>query len=312
MAYHRGVRLRIGSILFLTGWWLFLVAAPGEGALLRDMLGQPVLVPDRPLRVVSLAPSLTETAFALGRGEWLVGVTDFCDYPPAAKWKPKVGGIVSPNLEEIVRLNPDLVLMTAEGNPREIPAQLARLGIPAFALKPDRFTGLLESIEILGRVLQAEPVAADVVGRIRKQVQAVRSSEAGGRRPDVLMLIWSNPLIAAGRESYLHDLLELAGGRNVVSERGIAYPRLDWEQVIAAAPEVIIVADHRAGEQAPVRRAGIPPEWRIWRAVPAIREGRVVSVPANIILRPGPRVDEGLAALKEAIYRESGWRMGAR
>ncbi len=268
------------------------------------MLGRSIRAPDRPLRLVSLAPSLTETVYALGRGDWLVGVTEVCDYPPEARTKPKVGGIAAPSLERIVALAPDVVLTTAEGNSLNTLEQMDRLGIAAFALKPDSYAGLIESVRALGRLLGADASADRVVREIETRVQDVRTAVASRPRPRVLYLIWTDPLIAAGASTYINDLLSLAGGRNIVEERTIPYPRLDWEQVIGGAPDVILVADHRTDAEAVASlAAAVPREWQAWQAVPAVRAGQVVPIPGNRVLRPGPRVGEGLAILAQAIHR---------
>jgi len=276
------------------------------------MLGRSIGVPDRPLRLVSLAPSLTETVYALGRGDWLVGVTEFCDYPAEARTKPKVGGTAAPNLERIVSLAPDLVLTTADGNSRKTLDQLDQLGIPTFALKPDSYEHVIGSISVLGRLLRAESAAGQVVREIQERVLKVQSAVAGSSRPRVLYLIWTDPLIAAGPTTYINDLLGLAGGRNIVRERTIPYPHLDWEQVIGGAPDVILVADHRMdGDLMASVAAATPREWQGWQAVPAIRTGRVVPIPGNTVLRPGPRVGEGLARLAQAIHRDPGEKRGS-
>jgi iron complex transport system substrate-binding protein len=282
--------------------WLCAAASTAGAADVRDMLGRRIAIPDRPLRLVSLAPSITETVYALGREGWLVGVTAVCDYPPPARTLPRVGGIAAPSVERVVHLQPDLVLLTAEGNSRETMEQLERLGVATFALRPDSYAGALESMLILGRALGAELSARRIVEGIRDRVSAVQARVQGRGRPSVLYLIWGDPPIAAGSGSYLYDLLALAGGRGVAWERPVPYPRVSWEQIIDRAPEVILRADHRegAGFAGPVRET--PAAWAAWQAVPAIRLGRVLSVPGDTILRPGPRMGEGVSLLARAIH----------
>jgi len=282
-----------------------MLCTTAEAAIVSDMLGRPIEIPDRPLRLVSLAPSITETVYALGRGEWLVGVTAVCDYPPPARALPKVGGIAAPNLEQIVRLQPDVVFATAEGNSRDLLDQLERVGLATFALRPESYAGVIESILAVGRALAADQPARRVVDELERSVRLVRELVSGQSRPRVLYLIWADPLIAAGATTYLDDLLELAGGRNIVWERTGSYPRLNWEQVVGRAPEVILLADHREdSERAATGSGDMPPDWQSWRAIPAIRTGRVLAVPSNTILRPGPRLGEGLARLARAIHPE--------
>jgi iron complex transport system substrate-binding protein len=288
-------------------WWILCAAtAVATAAAAPDMLGRSIEIPDRPLRLVSLAPSITETVYALGRGDWLVGVTTVCDYPASARALPKVGGIAAPNLEQIVRLRPDLVLATAEGNARDLLDRLERLGLPTFALQANRYDRVVDSIRVLGRALRADQAAHQVAGDVERSVRRVRELVAGRSRPRVLYLIWTDPLIAAGADTYLHDLLELAGGRNIVWEHTGSYPRLNWEQVVGRAPEVILLADHREDSEHAGRGSGdMPPDWHAWQAVPAIRTGRVRAVPSNTILRPGPRVGEGVMRLAQAIHPEA-------
>lgn len=286
-------------------WQLFLplvfsMVLPGavaRAATLPDMLGRPVTVPQGPPRLVSLAPSLTEIVFALDRGDWLVGVTEFCDYPPAARSKPRVGGPMTPNLERVVQVRPSLVLATAEGNPRETMASLTGLGIPVFAVKPEGYAGVLASILTLGKLLHAEREAGALVRDIEMRVAAIGRAVARRPRPKVLYLVWADPLIAAGPGSFIHDLIQMAGGENVVRERAVPYPKLSWEEAVAQGPEVILVASHQQGEERAPRMV-----WHAWQSVPAVRSSRVVPVPGDLVHRPGPRVAEGLELLARAIH----------
>ena len=283
-------------------------AGPAPSAGVVDMLGRSVSLPDRPLRLVSLAPSLTEIVFALDRGDWLVGVTDFCDYPPEARSKPRIGGPMTPDLERIVSLQPDLTLVTSDGNPRDTVAQLQRLHIPVFAVRPDGYPGILASVEAVGRALRTERAAAAAVRDIQDRVAAVRRAVAHRARPRVLYLVWTDPIIAAGPATYIHDLIEMAGGENVVRDRSVPYPRLSWEEIVSAAPEVILVANHRDDPDLPLTGE----VWKGWRNVPAVRSGRIVAVPGDTILRPGPRVVEGVERLARAIHPEAFARLGTR
>ncbi len=281
---------------------LVLATAPGaRAASVEDMQGRSVAVPDGPIRLVSLAPSLTEIVFALGRGEWLVGVSDYCDYPPPARSLPRMGGILTPNLERIVQARPGLVLVTAEGNSLDGIAPLSRLGLPVFMVKPEGIAGVLASIAALGRALHAEAAATALSDQIQGKLAHVRELVRGRGRPRVLFLLWSSPLMAAAPGTYIDDLIETAGGVNVVRDRAAPYPRIGWEQVIAWAPDVIVLPEHRQGEP-----QALPEQMlRAWRTVPAVRTGRVVSVPSDPLYRPGPRIVEGVARLARVIHPEA-------
>jgi iron complex transport system substrate-binding protein len=276
------------------------VARPAPAAVFPDMLGRSVSVPDRPLRLVSLAPSLTETAFAVGRGDWVVGVSEACDYPPGARFRASVGSMASPNLERIVNLRPDLILTSAEANTRETFAQLDRLRLAVFAIKPERYEDILTAIRLVGAALRAD--TTPLVQDIRSRIVAVRARVGARPRPRVLYLIWADPPIAAGPAAFIHDLIELAGGANVVGEPSARYLPLGWEEIVARRPEVILVAAHQGATNGGGAPAGPRAVWGWWESLPAVRSGRVLSLPADTILRPGPRVAEGVAILARAIH----------
>ncbi len=295
----RNIALVLAALGFLN------LPAVARGAALMDMLGRPVRVPEGPLRIVSLAPSLTEIVYALGRDEWLQGVTDFCDYPPPARAKPRIGGPTTPNLERIVQMRPDLVLATTEGNPRDAVARLDQLGIPVFVVKPDGYSGVLASIRVLGHVLRAERAGGDLVRNLEARAAAVRQEVGGRPRPRTLFLVWAEPLIAVGPTTVVGDLLEMAGGGNIIRERAVQYPRLGWEEVVGGAPDVIVVADHRAPDRVSREEALSNAPWNSWPSIPAVRAGRVVLLPADPLLRPGPRVADALEQLARAIHPEA-------
>ncbi|HSB71941.1 MAG TPA: cobalamin-binding protein [Candidatus Methylomirabilis sp.] len=300
-----GVRVAAVWVAIVLASGLLAVRGSADAATLTDMLGRQVSVADGPLRLVSLAPSLTEIVFALGRGDWLVGVTEFCDYPPAARSRPKVGGTVTPNLERILQLRPSLVLITADGNPLQTVARLGELGLPVFAVTPESFPGILTTIQELGRVLRAEEAAAALVRRIQDRAAAVRQAVRGRPRPRVLYLVWPDPLVAAGPATFVNDLLGIAGGENIVRERTVPYPHLGWEEVVERAPEVILVSTHRDQDRPAAGGSALRTAWSRWQSIPAVRSGRVLEVPSDTILRPGPRVVEGLEELARAIHPEA-------
>ncbi len=304
----RSVRGALGTRSLLLGVWLLLWPTSAPASTVPDMLGRPVTVPEGPLRLVSLSPSLTEIVFALGREDWLVGVTDFCDYPPAARSKPRVGGPMTPDLERLLQVRPSLVLATGEGNPRDLVGQLTRLGIPIFAIKPEGYGGILHSVRTLGRVLQAEARAGALAQELDARAARIRRAVAGLPLPRVLYLVWRDPLIAAGPASFIHDLIRMAGGENVVREGTGPYPRLGLEEVVAHAPEVIVVASHTdAMDRAPKVELG-----GLWQSTPAVRANRIVLVPGDTLHRFGPRVVEGLEHLARAVHPEAFAHPGTR
>jgi iron complex transport system substrate-binding protein len=279
---------------------ILVLAEAAQGFTVRDMRDQEVVLARPPERIVSLVPSVTEDIFAIGGEDRLVGVTDFCDWPPAARGKPRVGGMVAPNLETIVALRPDLVVATDEGNSQLTFDQLARLGIPVYVVRARRLDEAIEVIarmgELTGRTVAVAPVVERLRTRVRRVVEAVRPYD----RQRVLYVLWPDPIIVPGRQGLVTELVALAGGLSVTSESSGAYPRLGLEAVVAFNPDVIVLARH-GGDQTPVLRA----TWDRLASLPAIRAGRVHSVDGSILHRYGPRIVDGLQALARIIHPEA-------
>jgi iron complex transport system substrate-binding protein len=271
-------------------------AAAGE---VTDMLGRRVRIPDHAARIVSLAPSITETVFVLGDGDRLVGVTDYCDYPPEATRKPRVGGISTPSFEAILTLRPDLVLATSESNYAEHVQRLVSLGLPVYVIRPVDFETVLESIERIGAVLGREVLARGRVAAMRREAAGIAHAVAGAPRPRVLYVVWPNPLIAPGRGTLITELLRRAGGESVTGDEALAYPRLSLETVVERQPDRIIVGRHGPGTVEELLRG-----WERLDTISAVRAGRVYAVDGDLVHRPGPRMIEALRALAHALHPE--------
>jgi iron complex transport system substrate-binding protein len=279
------------------------LASPAWALTVRDMLGREVTLPAPPTRIVSLVPSVTEIVFALGAADRLVGRTDYCDFPAAARGKPSVGGMVNPNLETLVALRPDLVVATDEGNTEETVQQLARLRIPTYLVHADRLAEMLELIARVGELTERRTAVPALTAEIQSRVDAVRRAVAPFPRPRVLYVLWPEPLIVPGRGSMLTELIELAGGASITAGEGEAYPRFSVEAAVARAPEVIILADHASGASTAGRAS--PEKWQRLASVPAIRAGRLHSVDLSVLHRYGPRVPEGLERLARILHPEA-------
>jgi iron complex transport system substrate-binding protein len=283
-----------------------LALASAAGALtVRDMLGRDLTLPAPPRRIVSLVPSVTETIFALGGEDRLVGVTDFCDYPPAARQKTRVGGMVAPSLEAVAALRPDLVIGTTEGTREETFVQLVRLGIPTFLVAVHRLADMHDMIVRLGEVTGRQAAVGPLVARLDARIDAVRRAVATRPRPRVLYVVWPDPLIVPGAPAHVTELIALAGGQSITAAERQDYPRFSLEAAIARAPDVIVLADH--GASASGSRAGVaePEKWRAFSSLPAIKAGRLHSVDGNVLHRYGPRVVDGLEQLARAIHPEA-------
>jgi iron complex transport system substrate-binding protein len=274
-------------------------AWPGET---RDMIGRRVTVPEGPRRVVSLAPSLTEIAFALGAAEQIAGVTDFCDFPPEARQKPRIGGIYTPSFEVILTLRPDLILATTEGNREEHIRELGSLGLPVYVVHPVDFASVLDSIGRVGRLLGRDAEARQLMGRMQREADAIARALEGSRRPRVLYVLWGNPLIVPGRDTLITDMIRRAGGDSVTGGEPLAYPRFSVEEALARQPERVVLAQHGLASVDDRIR-----EWRHLTLRPAVREGRVHGIDGDLMHRPGPRIIDGLRRLARLLHPEVAW-----
>ncbi len=282
---------------------LLALASPAHALVLRDMLGREVTLAGPPTRIVSLVPSVTESAFALGGEARIVGVSDFCDWPPAARAKPRVGGMVNPSLETLVALKPDLVVGTDEGNREETFVQLQRLGIPVYIVHAHRISEMYDLIARVGALTGRRDAVGPLVAGIQRRIDAVRAAVKARPAPRVLYVLWPDPLLVPGRDSHLTEMIELAGGRSITGGEPVSYVRFSIEAAVARAPEVIVLADHSTGASTAGRAA--PEKWQALTSVPAIRAGRLYSVDLSVLHRYGPRVPEGLERLARMIHPEA-------
>lgn len=277
---------------------ILLWALPVQAATFVDMVGRQVEIQTPPRRIVSLAPSLTEILFALGAEDTLVGVTDYDNYPPQVREKPSVGGGIDPNLEVIVALRPDLVLVAADANRWGTLVQLERLNIPVYGVKPIGVEGVLDSIEKVGEAVGRRQQAEALIAEMRDRLNAVSEKVGELAKPKVLYAVWIDPLIVAGRDTVIHDLIRLAGGANAVRERG--FPRLSLEAVFDHPPDLILLAFDRGG----LGYREVLPHLPGWEDMPAVRQGAVRVIDASLMNRPGPRIVEAVEILGRVLHPE--------
>jgi len=274
--------------------------APGQ---ITDQMGRPVSVGKSPQKIVSLSPSNTEILFALGLGDRVVGVTDYCDYPPEALTKAKIGGFSDPDLEKIVALSPDLIVAD-QIHEKEVVPELERRNLPVFVMDPRNIDQVMESILLLGQVTGKEAEAARLVDDMKARIGAVARKVAGltpGERPRVLSITWHDPLWTAGQGTWEDQLITMAGGQNLFPDLA-GYKTVDLETVLQRDPQVIIAASgHGEGLRAPYLWALDEPRLK---GTEALRKGRVYEIDADIVSRPGPRLVEGLEEMLRLIHPE--------
>lgn len=264
-----------------------------------DDLGRKVYLAKPPRRIVSVAPSVTEMLFAVGLDAEVVGVTTFCDYPPEATHKAKIGSS-TPNLEAILGVKPDLIIGNQDFIRPDVLSKLEQLGIPVFLLTPKKVEDILGHITTIGRLVGHEKEARVVVQSLRDRVKEISRRMATARPVRVFYVISMDPLISVGSASFIHQMLELAGGENIVGRTAAAYPKVSLEEVLRRAPEAIIF---------PVGTSeGIPEaeqqRWRKWPSLPAVVGNRLYQVKSELVNRPGPRVIDGVEVLAHLLHPE--------
>jgi iron complex transport system substrate-binding protein len=264
----------------------------------KDETGRTVHVPQPVRRIISLAPSVTETLFALGAGDRIVGDTDFCDYPPEAKQKTHIGGPVSPSIEAIAALHPDLVVATREINRPESVHSLEQLGIAVYATDPQTVKQVLSSTERLAELLGVADAGRMLTANLRRRLSEIDRRLAGLPAKSVLMIVWLDPLMSVGRNTFLDDALRRAGARSVIDSPQL-WPTIDLEQVVRLQPDYLIISNDNARQ---VQRELTELQQRSgWRRLGAVRNRRFIVV-SEALSHPSPRLVDGIEQLARALY----------
>lgn len=282
---------------------IFTAVLPAGGADRRrlvDQTGREIRVPENPQRVVALAPSITEIIFALGCQERLKGATRFSDYPEAAKAVPKVGSYVYLDLEKIVALNPAVCIAIKDGNPKSVIDRLESLDIPVFAVNPRGLDSVMQAIVHIGRLMGTESRAEEIISDMKDRIEAVESKVAQTEaRPRVFFQIGISPIVSAGSDTFIHELIVKAGGFNIAGKYQ-SYPRFSHEEVLELGPEVLIITSMARAEVFD----RVKGEWEKWQQIPAVANNRVHLVDSNLFDRPTPRLVDALERLLELIHPE--------
>jgi iron complex transport system substrate-binding protein len=251
-----------------------------------------------PRKIVSLAPSVTETLFALGFGDRLVGVTTSCDYPPEARAIAKIGGFMNPSLESIVAKRPDVVIGVSSATDPVKAREMERLGLKVILISLASVSDILSSIQSIARLLGNPQSGEKLVRRITRQMDQVKNRIAPAHRRSTLLLVGLRPLIAVGGKNFINELITLAGGKNIAGDAAQPWLNLPDEVVVAKAPQVIIEAGMGSERDQSVNH------WADLKSIPAVQQGRVYPYPSDKILRPGPRIGEGLEEIARLLHPE--------
>ena len=279
-------------------------SSPPHGEIgITDQLGRTVEFDKIPQRIISLAPSNTEILFALGLGERVVAVTDYCNYPPEAKQKPSIGGFSTPNIEEVVALSPDLILAASIHQTEVIP-NLEASGMTVFALAPKTLDDVLDAISLVGKITGTENEASKLVAEMQTKIKAVTDKTRNlteAQKPRVFYVTWHDPLMTAGSGTLQDELIQKAGGTNIAGNLS-GYALIDPETVIAANPEVIVAGvGMGTGADAPFQFAMFEPTLR---NTDARLHNRVYAIDVDLAGRAGPRIVDALEQFAQFVHPE--------
>jgi len=260
-----------------------------------DDLGRTVRLARPAQRIVSLAPSLTETLFAIGAGDAVAGVTSYCTYPEEATQKPQVGGMINPSLEAIVALTPDLIVLSMEGNVREDFDRLTALGAAVFVSNPRSLADIRKSIgqlgTLAGRSADASRLAAELAAAEADVVRGV-----SGPKVRTLLIVSIRPLIVAGGHTFLNELLETAGATNLAARFPATYPTLSREAVVSEDPDLLLVTSEVIADA-----RLLFDEFPEWTSLKAAQRSRIYRIDADLVSRPGPRSVEALRTIARLV-----------
>ncbi|MHB8138464.1 MAG: cobalamin-binding protein [Smithellaceae bacterium] len=280
-------------ILFLTVVLTIIYADLSYARTVTDETGRLVTISETPQRIVSLAPGITETLYALGLADQIVGVTTYCDWPVAVRLKPKIGGFTNPSIEKIVALKPDLILATADGNRKDTVQHLERLGLQVYVTNPSDTRGVLKSILHIGEITNRKSSAAKLVEKLQWRSDMITKQIRNKKKPRVFFQLGLEPMITAGPKTLIHEVIERAGGINIASQAIASYPRYSAEGIISAAPEIIVFAPMVNDK----KFTAVKRFWKHFEEVPAVKNHRIYPIDANLINRASPRIFDAVEIL---------------
>ncbi|MFC1859386.1 ABC transporter substrate-binding protein [Thermodesulfobacteriota bacterium] len=288
------------TVWLLTALFPYAVRATVPMRTVTDQMGREVVVPVDPRRVVSLSPSITENIFAINQEHRLKGVTRFSDFPPKTAKYPKVGSYTRLDIEKIVALKPDLCIGLKDGNPPEVIERLESLNIPVFSTDPRNLEAVLKTILEIGDLLNSTLPSQTLVSSLQSRIKRVKALvTTTPRRPRVFFQIGISPIVSAGNNTFIHELITLAGGINA-SAGPTPYPRFSREKVLGLAPEVFIITSMARGGGFDEMKA----EWSRWPDMPAVRDNRIYLMDSDVLDRATPRMIDGLEILLQHIHPE--------
>lgn len=269
------------------------VADSGAAAVARDDYGATIAATAPAHRIVSLNPTTTEILFALGEGGRVIGRSRWDQWPEAARDVPALGDAIRPSVEQVLAARPDLVLLYASGDNRAAASAIANAGIPVVALRVDRIADFERCVRILGTLTGRREVAQVAIDSVRRTLEVVRRATQHVSRTSVFLHVWDNPLMAIGGGSFLSELVEIAGGRNVYADLPEPSPQVSFEDLVRRDPDAILAG--------PLEVSRLNADAR-WRSLRAVRDGRVLAYDTSLVARPSMRLGEAARSLARLLH----------
>ncbi|MGM0653493.1 MAG: ABC transporter substrate-binding protein [Bacillota bacterium] len=268
--------------------------------MVTDQMGREVVIEEIPQRIISISPSNTEIAFALGLEDRIVGVTEYCNYPSEALEKEDVGGFASPSIEKIVELEPDLILASTI-HEEEVP-RLEELGISVLVIESSNLIELYTSISLVAEITGVPANGEQLIASMQQRIQVVEVAVAEipeEDRVDVFYEVYSEPLMSAGSGAFINEIITLAGGINIFGDIEEDYPQISAEVVAEKQPDIILFPDyHGTAKTILEEMAGRPG----WESIPAVQNEQVYAISDDAFARPGPRVVEAVEEAAKIFY----------
>ncbi|MGI8467761.1 MAG: ABC transporter substrate-binding protein [Pyrinomonadaceae bacterium] len=262
---------------------------------IADDLGRRVKIPEKVERAVSLAPNLTEIIFAVDAGSKLVGDTTYCDYPEAARKIPKIGDTLNPNIEAIIALKPQVVFVSTASQIETFIQTLEAQNISVFVTNPKDLDGVYRSIFQIGEILGKSDKANEIVDEMKRRAADIEARTRAAKDIKTFVQISKEPLFTIGKDSFITDLIARAGGASVTANVPEAYPKFSKETALALAPEAIILSDSPDNLE--------PND--VFKDSPAVKNGRVFKISADLLSRPSPRIVDALEQIARDLHPEN-------
>ncbi len=269
-----------------------------------DDFGRVVIIPETVERIISVSPSATEVLFALGLGDRVVGVSDWCDYPPEISTKVKdgvikrVGGYSTPKIEKIVSLEPDVVFISGIAG-EEIVKTLENVGLAVFALKESQsISGIWDHISIMGKIAGVEEKAEELISEMRDKINEITEKVSGEEKASIAAIVYPDPLWIVGLNTFTDEMIRIAGGSNVFSDKK-GFSQVTHEKLISKDPDVLVVFEGHGSEG---NMLDFIMNDERFKDLTAVKNERVYGIDENLLARDGPRVAEGIEALYGCMH----------